>query len=168
MAYKRSGVRVPVSPPNFMIQPDVHLKIPSPYYRVSLKAIIFDDQDRLMVVQTADGMWELPGGGWEHGESMQHCLRREIMEELNVGISDILFTTIYPYSSKGRTGHFRLKLAIPVTVTDREFKLKENDIKAYKFVTAPELARLEMVDSEAGIKTHTARLWPDLNHHLTP
>lgn len=143
-----------------MLQPDTHLDIPSPYYRVSLKALIFDNEQRLLVVQTADGMWELPGGGWEHGESMQHCLRREIMEELGVGVTNIDFTTMYPYSSKGRTGHMRLKLAFPLTVSSQKFRLKEHDIQACQFVTAAELAVLDMVNSETGIKTHIPRIWP--------
>jgi 8-oxo-dGTP diphosphatase len=141
-----------------MIQPDGHLEIPSPYYRVSLKAIIFDNDKRILVVQTEDGLWELPGGGWEHGESMQECLRREINEELGVPIDHINFSSAYPYAAKGRTGHMRLKLAIPVTAKDQDFTLGD-DVTDCKFVNAKELARLEMTDSEAGIKNHISRIW---------
>ncbi|HSX46169.1 MAG TPA: NUDIX hydrolase [Candidatus Saccharimonadia bacterium] len=143
-----------------MLQPDANLDIPSPYYRVSLKAIVFDDDNRLLVIQTQDGFWELPGGGWEHGESMQHCLRREMMEELCLGVKHIDFKRIYPYSSKGRTGHFRLKLAVPVTVQDYDVKISDPDIKAHRFVTPQQLAKLDMVDSESGIKQHIPRIWP--------
>ena len=133
--------------------------IPSPYYRVSLKAIILNEDGQLLVVQTADGMWELPGGGWEHGETMQYCLRREIMEELGVGVSQIDFTTIYPYSSRGRTQLMRLKLAIPAVVDSQDFKPGDGMV-AYKYVTPQELATLDMVGTEAGIKTHIGRIWP--------
>lgn len=50
--------------------------LPSTYYRVSLKALIFDTQNRLLVLRGENGKWELPGGGWEHGESVEACLRR--------------------------------------------------------------------------------------------
>lgn len=142
-----------------MIQPDAHYDIPSPYYRVSLKALVFDASNRILVLQTEDGFWELPGGGWEHGESMQDCIRREIIEELGVGVKDINFTTMYPYSSKGRSGHMRLKLAVEVITDGTDFVFGD-DIKEHKFVTASELSGLEMVDSEAGIKAHISRIWP--------
>lgn len=136
-----------------------NLDIPSPYYRVSLKAIIYDAQQRLLVVQTPDGLWELPGGGWEHGETMQHCIRREIMEELGVGVSHIDFATMYPYSSKGRTGQMRLKLAVPTTLQSRDFTLGDG-MQAVQCVSAAQLAKLDMLDSEAGIKSHIPRIWP--------
>jgi 8-oxo-dGTP diphosphatase len=143
-----------------MLQPDAHLEIPSPYYRVSLKALIFDDQQRILVVQDQDDTWEVPGGGWEHGEDMQQCLNRELMEELCVGVEQVDLATTYIYSSKGRTGHWRLKLAIPTTINSYKFKPSAN-VKAWRFVTAEQLADLEMIDSEAGIKNYIAKIWPD-------
>lgn len=133
--------------------------IPSPYYRVSLKAIVRNEAGEILVVQKTDGTWELPGGGWEHGESMQHCIRRELMEELGVGVSDINFSTIYPYSARGRTGKMRLKLAMPVTIDNQDLTPRDG-LQAYRYVTASELAQLDMVDTEAGIKTHIPRIWP--------
>jgi 8-oxo-dGTP diphosphatase len=61
---------------------------------VSLKALIFDADRSILVAQTKDGFWELPGGGWEHGETMQNCLRREVMEELGASVKEIDFNTI--------------------------------------------------------------------------
>lgn len=135
------------------------VEIPSPYYRVSIKAIILNAEQQMLVMQTSDGMWELPGGGWEHGESMQHCIRRELMEELGVGVSHIIFDNIYPYSALGRSGRMRLKLAVVVTLDSQDFKYGP-DIKLAAYVTAKELAALDMIDSEVGIKTHIPRIWP--------
>jgi len=47
-----------------------------------VKALIFNEANQILVVQNGDGNWEIPGGGWEHGESFRDCLEREIDEEL--------------------------------------------------------------------------------------
>ena len=132
----------------------------SPFYRVSLKAIVFDDEHRLLVVKTDKNEWELPGGGWEHDESMQHCLRRELMEELSANIKHINFKTMYPYTGVRPQGGMSLKLAIPVRLTDHNFKVGD-DIVAYAFVTSEELAKLPMDTGEVGIKNQIDRLWRD-------
>ena len=49
--------------------------LPSPFYRVAAKAIIFDDQQRMLMVFTDDGNPEVPGGGWEHDESFEDMLK---------------------------------------------------------------------------------------------
>lgn len=132
---------------------------PSPFYRVSLKAIVFNSDLRLLVVKNEDGRWELPGGGWEHGESMQHCVRREMMEELGAGVKNIDFSSIYPYAGERPKGGMGLKLAVRVELNNFEFTVGD-DIIDYAWVQPSELAKLEMDSSEAGIKTHIDRIWP--------
>ena len=63
--------------------------IPDCYYRTSIKALELDSEKRFMLIQEADGKWELPGGGLEFGETPHECLRREINEEMGVDIITI-------------------------------------------------------------------------------
>ncbi len=62
----------------------VHESIyPSTYYRVSLKAVIHDEQGRILVNKEYDfETWSLPGGGWDHGETEHEALARELKEEV--------------------------------------------------------------------------------------
>lgn len=60
---------------------------PSTIYRVVAKALITDAAGKILVVKEGQDFWSLPGGGLEHGESAQDCLRREIEEE--IGIKDV-------------------------------------------------------------------------------
>ena len=80
---------------------------PNTFYRVSVKAYVTDQQGRVFVVKEHDkegrGFWGLPGGGLDHGESPQECLRREIREELgirDVAIDDISYTKSFYMSNK--------------------------------------------------------------------
>lgn len=45
------------------------------------------DQGRVLLARRADsGLWELPGGKQEPGESLQTCLKRELQEELGIRV----------------------------------------------------------------------------------
>lgn len=56
-------------------------------YRVSLKALIRDEKGRILLVKEAGFGWGIPGGGVDHGESLEEGLRREILEELGVDVA---------------------------------------------------------------------------------
>lgn len=51
-------------------------------YRISLKAVIYDKDGHLLVTNEAGRGWHLPGGGMEHGETIEAALRRELQEEI--------------------------------------------------------------------------------------
>lgn len=54
-------------------------------YRISLKALIRDEQGRVLVVkETGRDWWDLPGGGMDHGETIGLALARELHEEVNL------------------------------------------------------------------------------------
>lgn len=64
-------------------------------FRLSLKALIVDDQGRVLLVKEAGrDWWDLPGGGLDHGESIAEGLARELAEEVNLR-GDFLFEPVY-------------------------------------------------------------------------
>ena len=56
-------------------------KYPNTFYRVSLKAIIRDEQGRVLLVKENGSTWNFPGGGMDHGETAEDALKRELQEE---------------------------------------------------------------------------------------
>jgi 8-oxo-dGTP pyrophosphatase MutT (NUDIX family) len=52
--------------------------LPDTYWRVSAKALIYDADNRLLVFMDKNHEWEIPGGGWEHDEAFEKCLRTGI------------------------------------------------------------------------------------------
>ncbi len=57
-------------------------------YRLSAKAVIIQD-GKLLMAKEREGWWGLPGGGIDHGETVEQALRRELSEELGLAFGDI-------------------------------------------------------------------------------
>jgi 8-oxo-dGTP pyrophosphatase MutT (NUDIX family) len=53
-------------------------------YRVAARVLIVQNKKVLLVKEVSDEWWAIPGGGVDHGESIESTLLREIQEELGV------------------------------------------------------------------------------------
>ncbi|HET9412419.1 MAG TPA: NUDIX hydrolase [Candidatus Saccharimonadales bacterium] len=53
-------------------------------YRVAARLIVLQDNKVLLIKERSHGLWALPGGGIDHGDSIQSSLLREIQEEIGV------------------------------------------------------------------------------------
>lgn len=52
-------------------------------FRVSLKAVILNDEGKVLIVkETGRDWWDTPGGGLDHGETIKDALIRELDEEV--------------------------------------------------------------------------------------
>ena len=52
-------------------------------YRISLKALIYNDVGQILVVKEINRTyWDLPGGGIDFGETIESSLKRELYEEV--------------------------------------------------------------------------------------
>lgn len=57
-------------------------KYPEAMYRVSLKVVIRNAANEVLVVKEDGSAWSLPGGGIDHGEPLPAALKRELYEEV--------------------------------------------------------------------------------------
>lgn len=53
-------------------------------YRVAIRVLIVQNDKVLLIQENSDNWWALPGGGVDHGETVESSLLREVEEELGV------------------------------------------------------------------------------------
>jgi len=54
-------------------------------FRISLKALVFNDKNEVLLVkESGREAWDIPGGGMDHGETVEDAIRRELTEEVNL------------------------------------------------------------------------------------
>lgn len=134
-------------------------EIPDAFYRVSIKLLIKDDGDRLLVVQdTTDGSWEVPGGGLDNGETIEQTAKREIQEELGVDLIKLSETALATTLGLNPNNYMTLMFYYPGALTDYDFTLE--DKFESKFVTRNEFLNLTMLGDESPIKQHVDKIWP--------
>lgn len=63
--------------------------VPNCFYRISIKALIRDEQKRFALSLEKNGLWDLPGGGLDFGESPKEALIREIKEETGLKVTEM-------------------------------------------------------------------------------
>jgi phosphoglycolate phosphatase len=86
---ERNGMQLKTSPQTTGSPPD---GLPV----VAVGALIFDAQNRLLMIRTHkwSDLWGIPGGKTKFGESSEAALRREIKEETSLEVADIEFVLV--------------------------------------------------------------------------
>lgn len=126
-------------------------------FHVSIKALVFDEHQHLLLVQEDSGVWDLPGGRMEHGESFHAALLRECQEEMGV-CGDILDTTPFlAWSTQHSDGFWKailcFRMHLPFT-TLQERWTPSNECRAYAFFAPHALATLNLAQQMAPLAQH--------------
>jgi 8-oxo-dGTP diphosphatase len=135
---------------------------PESFYRVSVKALIYDTQHRLLMYKDDQGRWEVPGGGWDHGETFEQCIVRELTEEIHA--TDIKVGALkFFYRGVTLSGYPKVNLAIAVSISSSELRPSKDgtvDLVEAKFVTKEEFLALPFQAGEELIAAHVDQIWP--------
>ncbi len=116
-------------------------------YRVSAKALVFDENKNILIIRENRG-WELPGGGIEQGESPQETIEREIKEECgftieNIGNNPSLTWIVHRPESSDDLDKWRMFVGFRVVLKSMDFTPSKECIE-YRFVSREELVKLDL------------------------
>ena len=120
-------------------------KISNNFYRVSIKALIINE-DKILLIQEADGRWELPGGGLNYNETINQALKRELKEEFGATVNKVDKNPIYIWTQerekKGLKYHC---LFLGYRVQLKKFKFRESaEAINYGFFNKKEMDKINL------------------------
>jgi 8-oxo-dGTP pyrophosphatase MutT (NUDIX family) len=135
-------------------------EIPDAFYRISIKVLIKDSKDKLLVVQdTTNDTWEVPGGGLDHGETIKQTAVREIQEELGVELLECDKEPSIITLGEHPNNYPTLMLYYRGEISSLNFTLEKKFKSA--FVDKDEFLSLAMLDDESPIKEFVDVIWPN-------
>lgn len=114
--------------------------------KTTVKAL-FEKDKKILLVKDPKGIWEMPGGRIEHGETPEEALKRELQEELgwnNVDIKNIVDSWTFSSEVDDTQYHF---IILTYICDSSEEEIKENDeYTEYRWVPVDEIDGLNMRD----------------------
>lgn len=115
--------------------------------QVGIKGLVFNDEGKLLLVQEANGRWELPGGRIEHGETFEGTLKREVKEEMGVECEVLDKQPYWAWHHQMDDGRWKILLGFRTKLASLNF------IKTDECVDSAFFSKQELV--ELGDKLHT-------------
>lgn len=137
------------------------MPIPNCFYRISIKALVLDEQGRIMLVREDNDKWELPGGGLDHGEDVRKGLAREIKEEMGLEVTHVAETPSYFYTFVAEVSkQWMSNVVYEVKLKDLNFT-PSDECQEIRFVTKEEAQDMnlfpnirEFIDNNFDVKNH--------------
>ena len=114
-------------------------------YRVAARILVVNKNKVLLVKEADDDWWALPGGGIDHGESIELTVTREIEEELGVPASEVSSNFEIVYYNIGNVVNAvpRMNLFFKVSIPETSLK-KTDHVSEWKWVTKEEFLVQEL------------------------
>ena len=115
------------------------------FYRVSVKGIVIDDQNRILLARESDDAWDMLGGGLDHGEDPVVCLKREIQEETGLTVAKVWPEPKYFVTAhKASNNMYIANVMYQIELENLDFK-PSDECQELRFFTQQELRDLKLL-----------------------
>lgn len=108
-------------------------------------------EDRVLITQRSENMphplkWEFPGGKVKEGESPEHCIKREIFEELGlkVVVKQLLPSVKHAYNTHS------IELIPFICIVD-EGKISLTEHRSYRWIPVEELESVDWLEADLDV-----------------
>jgi ADP-ribose pyrophosphatase YjhB (NUDIX family) len=120
--------------------------IPNCFYRISVKALILDNQKRFLLVKEDNWLRELPGWWLDFWENPQRCLERELSEEMWISIQSVSHMPSYFITSTNLRGVWISNIIYEAQVNiDDIYNFKPSwECQAVKFFTIDDAVKEQL------------------------
>lgn len=118
--------------------------IPDCFYRISIKALVLDEEWKFLLCREDDGRWDFPGGGYDYSDkSPKEALIRELQEEMGVELVSMEQSPSYFVTAKHRKWFFLANLFYKTTLKNLDFTPSE-ECQEVRFFTTEEALKMEL------------------------
>jgi 8-oxo-dGTP pyrophosphatase MutT (NUDIX family) len=111
-------------------------------FPVSIKGVL-EVHGQFVLLKNARDEWELPGGKLEENETPDQCLKREMLEELNVRVGVTSLLNVWIYNVLGKVDVFIVTFATRPIDGDPDIRLS-HEHKEVGFFSYGEVSTLNM------------------------
>lgn len=96
-------------------------------FRISLKAVIFNEEGHVLIVKEhGHDWWDIPGGGINHGESIKEAIARELYEEVSLQ-GDFEYKTILAEDPRHSINHKLYQMRVTFLVKPENMTFEAGD-----------------------------------------
>ena len=117
------------------------------FYRVSAKALVIDEQNRILLAREENGFWELLGGSMDYGQSAKKTIIREVKEETGIDVLEVAEQPSYFVSGKHTTqDYWIVNVLFETRLADLDFTPSKECVEL-KFFEASEIQNINAYET---------------------
>ncbi len=121
--------------------------IPNCFYRISIKALILDENGRFLLCREDNGKWDFPGGGYEfEDKNPREAIAREIKEEMWLEVTSIADFPSYFVTAEHKRGFMIANVFYKTTVQDLNIT-PSDECQEVQFFTVEEASQKELFNN---------------------
>ena len=122
-------------------------QIPDCFYRISIKALILDEDGRFLLCREDNGKWDFPGGGYEFDDKNPwEAIAREIKEEMWLEVTSVADVPSYFVTAHKKERFYLANVFYITTVQDLNITPSE-ECQEVQFFDAEEALKKELFNN---------------------